>query len=248
MGCIYIIKNTVNDKVYIGQTVKTMEERWREHVYNANAGQRDQLIYLAMRKYGVENFYVELLKIAEEDESLDELEIFYVKQFNALSPNGYNMTIGGSKFKDDNPMYHDEVRKKVSQHFIGDKNPAKRPEVREKIRQSSLGKIISAETRKKMSENNGRYWAGKHLSDETKAKISKNHSCRGKFGGLNPNSKAVQRLDKNTLEVLEEYDAINTAIRWVRENVKPNALASNISQAIHGAQKTAFGYVWRLVE
>ena len=158
------------------------------------------------------------------------------------------MTIGGSKFKDDNPMYHDEVRKKVSKHFIGDKNPAKRPDVKEKIRQKELGRKASDEARKKMSENSPRQWLGKHLSPETRAKISQNHGCRGKFGGLNPNSKAVQRLDKDTLEVLEEYDAINTAIKWVRENVRPNALASNISQAVHGKQKTAFGYVWRLIE
>ena len=248
MGCIYVIKNKINDKVYVGQTVKAMDERWREHIYNANAGQRDQLIYLAMRKYGVQNFYIELLTTTDEQQSLDELEIAYVKQLNSVSPNGYNMTIGGSKFKDDNPMYHDEVRKKVSQHFIGDKNPAKRPEVREKIRQKALGRHHSDEARAKMRAHNTKPWLGKHLSEETRAKISQNHGCRGKFGGLNPNSKRVQRLDKNTLEVLEEYDSITTAIKWVRENVNSNACASNISQAVHGGQKTAFGYVWKLVE
>lgn len=248
MGCIYIIKNKINNKVYIGQTVKMMEERWREHLYNSKPGGREQLIYLAMRKYGVENFYVELLEIADDTQSLDELEIAHIKNFNSLTPNGYNMTLGGSKFKDDNPMYHEEIRKKVSQHFIGDKNPAKRPEVKEKIREKALGRKASDEARKKMKENNGRYWAGKHLSEETKAKISKNHGCRGKFGGLNPNSKAVQRLDKDTLEVLEEYESIREAGKWVNENVNPRASWTNISKVCHGHQKTAFGYVWRLID
>ena len=248
IGCIYVIKNTVNNKVYVGQTVKTMNERWDEHLYNAKPDGREQLIYLAMRKYGVEKFHVELVKMADGTESLDELEIYYIDKFNSLTPGGYNMTRGGSKFKDDNPMYHEEIRKKVSKHFVGDKNPAKRPEVKEKIRQKALGRKASDEARAKMSANNPRQWLGKHLSEETRTKISQNHGCRGKFGGLNPNSKKVQRLDKNTFEVLEEYDAVMTACRWVRENVKENARASNISQAIHGKQKTAFGFAWKLVE
>ena len=247
MGCIYIIKNTINDKVYIGQTVKTMEERWREHVYNARPDGRAQLIYLAMRKYGVENFYVEELHHIQDGESLDELEIKYIAQFNSITPNGYNVLAGGSKFIGDHPMRRPEIKQLFSERFKGDKNPAKRPEVREKIRQSSFGKIISAETRQKMSKNNGRYWSGKHLSDETRAKISQNHGCRGKFGGLNPNSKAVQRLDKNTLEVLEEYDSLATAGKWVQENINPQASWTNISKVCHGHQKTAFGYVWRMV-
>ena len=247
-GYIYIIKNTKNKKVYIGQTTKTINERWTEHKYHAEVQDRNQLIYSAMKKHGVENFYIEELYEASKDESLDDLEILFIKQYNSMTPNGYNMVKGGSKFKDDNPMYHDEIRKKVSERFIGDLNPAKRPEVKEKIRQKALGKKASDETKKKMSENNGRYWKGKKHSEETRRKISQNHGCRGKFGGLNPASKKVERIDKNTLIVLEVYDSIIDAIKWVHENINPNGSASNISSVCHGHQKTAFGYIWKLVE
>lgn len=200
-----------------------------------------------MNKYGTENFYVELLEKVDNENSLDEREKYYIKKYNSLTPNGYNIVNGGRYFKDDNPMFHDEIRKKISERFKGENNPSKRPEVREKIRISATGKKASEQTKKKMSENNGRYWKGKHLSEETRKKISENHGCRGKFGGLNPNAKKVQRIDKNTLEVLEEYESISFAIKWVRENVKENAHASNISQACHGTQKTAFGYIWKIV-
>ena len=203
------------------------------------------MLYIAMRKYGVENFYIEVLHEQQENESLDELEIRFIQQWNCVSPHGYNMTNGGSKFKDDNPMYHDDVRQKVSTYFIGDKNPAKRPEVKEKIRQKALGRKMSDEAREKMRQNNGRYWLGKRLSDETRAKISQNHARM--YGGDNPWSKRVQRLDKDTLEVIDEYDSIATALRWIHDNVNPRASGSNISHVCHGKQKTAFGFKWKLV-
>lgn len=248
MGYIYIIRNYINEKVYIGQTTKNIEDRWKQHLYNAiNSKTRNQALYLAMRKYGVENFYIEELENVCDDLSLDDKEIYYIKEFNSLAPNGYNETLGGSKFKDDNPMYHDEIRTKVSKHFIGDKNPAKRPEVREKIRKSRLGTKASDETKKKMSQNNGRYWLGKNLSKETRDKISKNHGCRGKFGGLNPNAKQVARIDKDSFEILETYDSISSAIKWVQSNVKEGASQIGISHCCGGHQKTAFGYIWKFI-
>lgn len=231
--------------MYIGQTIKTIEKRWREHLYNAQHTQREQLLYLAMRKYGVENFYIELLYELKEGESIDDWERHFIQKWNSISPNGYNMTEGGSKFQGDNPMFHAEIRKKVSEHFIGDNNPAKRPEVREKIRQKATGKKASEETRAKMRMRPVPFKGRKH-TPESRAKISQNHAHM--YGGDNPFSKKVQRIDKDTLTVLEEYDAISIAIQWVRKNVNPYAQASNISQACHGRQKTAFGYIWKLVE
>ncbi len=243
MGYIYIVKNNVNSKVYIGQTKKSIEERWKEHIYSSTY--RNQILYIAMRKYGVENFFIEEIEHVDVNTSLDEREIFWINHYDSVAPNGYNATNGGSRFTDDNPMYHEEIRQKVSERFKGDKNPSKRPGVREKIRSAQTGKKASEETKAKMSKNNGRYWKGKHLPEETKRKISENHAHM--FGGDNPNSKRVARIDKNTDETIEIYESISCAIKWVKENVRENALASNISQAVHGRQKTAFGYKWKLV-
>lgn len=190
-------------------------------------------------------FFIEEVEYVDANTSLDEREKFWIKKYNSISPNGYNITGGGSRFADDNPMYHKEVREKISKLFKGDNNPSKRPEVREKIRKTQTGKKASKETKEKMSKNNGRYWKGKHRSEETKKKISENHAHM--FGGENPNSKKVARVDKNTGEVLEVYESMSLAIKWVHKNIRSNASASSISQAVHGKQKTAFGYVWKLV-
>ena len=244
-GYIYIIRNVVNTKNYIGQTTKKIINRWHEHLYNYN--KRDQAIYYAMRKYGIKNFQIEEIERVPFSD-LDDREIFWIKKFNTLLPNGYNMTKGGN-FGRSNPMFIPEIAQKVSLHFIGDKNPAKRPEVREKIRKSAIGRSHSSETKKKMSDNpNRKYWAGKTLSDETKSKISKNHGCRGKFGYLNPNSKKVARLDKTSLEVIAIYDSFKDAEKWAKENVKSSAHYSNISRCCNGKQVTAFGYKWKYVE
>ena len=91
MGIIYIIKNTINEKVYIGQTNRTLEIRWKEYLRHYKRG--DQAIYAAMRKYGIENFFVEKIEECEEDR-LDEREIYWIQKYNSFN-NGYNSTLGG---------------------------------------------------------------------------------------------------------------------------------------------------------
>lgn len=57
-GIIYKIANLVNSKIYIGQTTRTIKERWDDHKYDAGS---DNNIYLynAMRKYSINNFKIE---------------------------------------------------------------------------------------------------------------------------------------------------------------------------------------------
>lgn len=55
---IYIIKNTINNKVYIGQTSQSVDERFREHMKPSTIKKRGNYkIYNAIEKYGKENFY-----------------------------------------------------------------------------------------------------------------------------------------------------------------------------------------------
>ena len=62
-GSIYIIRNTINDKVYIGQTTMTVMERFKNHLKPSTCKQRSTYkLYNAMNKYGKENFYVETLE------------------------------------------------------------------------------------------------------------------------------------------------------------------------------------------
>jgi group I intron endonuclease len=95
MGCIYKITNTVNGKIYIGKTIHTAMERWQKHLYQASGKvrTRDSYLHRAIRKYGKEKFVCETVQEASND-ILDELERYWIKQYDAMN-SGYNLTLGG---------------------------------------------------------------------------------------------------------------------------------------------------------
>lgn len=93
-GSIYIIKNTVNNKVYIGQTTQTIGIRFTNHKMASRTGE-DTKFYRAMRKHGEENFYPELLEQVEI-ENLNDREKYWIKYYDSYY-NGYNSTLGGDQ-------------------------------------------------------------------------------------------------------------------------------------------------------
>lgn len=99
---IYIIKNNVNGKCYIGQSIK-LRSRLKDHMRNAKNGKLDLPIYRAINKYGFHNFTVDILESFIPDpnvsnleliQTLDELEIKYIEKYRAYTE-GYNCTKGG---------------------------------------------------------------------------------------------------------------------------------------------------------
>lgn len=93
-GFIYIIKNTINSKVYIGQTKNSVEQRRKEHLRHAKYG--DQVINRAMRKYGVDKFYIETLEICNI-KLIDYREMYYIDLYDSTDKSkGYNVSIGGN--------------------------------------------------------------------------------------------------------------------------------------------------------
>lgn len=116
-GFIYVIKNTINSKVYIGQTRTSVEQRWKEHLRHAQYG--DQVINRAMRKYGVNKFHIETLEICDTD-VLDEREIYYIDLYDSTDKSkGYNVSIGDStsRFKRKTLSVSDLVNLYVNEEF-----------------------------------------------------------------------------------------------------------------------------------
>jgi len=105
VGYIYCITNSKNNKQYIGQTSMSVDKRYKDHLKQAKNG-GTQLLYLAMNKYGVDNFYVETVLQLHADSReelkklLNEYEIKYIEEYNSYKPNGYNMTHGGDSFSE----------------------------------------------------------------------------------------------------------------------------------------------------
>ena len=55
-GKIYCITNTITGKKYIGQTRRSIESRWKQHIKDST--KVDNYLYSAMRKYGIASFTV----------------------------------------------------------------------------------------------------------------------------------------------------------------------------------------------
>lgn len=95
MGYIYKITNDVNDKVYIGQTHLTLQDRWRTHKYAHK--KENYPLYRAMRKYGIDKFHIEPIEECS-DEMLDEREVYWIEYYGSFGK-GYNATLGGEGHK-----------------------------------------------------------------------------------------------------------------------------------------------------
>lgn|SRR3990167_8432538 len=126
MYSVYEITNSINGKKYVGITSRTIEERFQEHISRAKSGTRENRLYVAMRKYGCENFSVNLLIQINNEDDVRELETAFIKRCDSYE-NGYNCNLGGHGFL----TFPEEIKAKISK--------------------AQIGKIISFETRLKMS-------------------------------------------------------------------------------------------------
>lgn len=94
MGTIYIVRNTENDKVYIGQTSGDLGERFRHHKSSVGTDRKGHMpLYVAMERIGIERFYIEPLEENVPNEELYEKEAEYIQKYNS-NKYGYNSRAG----------------------------------------------------------------------------------------------------------------------------------------------------------
>lgn len=168
MGKIYKLENIQNGKVYIGQTTKSLSERFQGHVSAAKSGSNLKLSR-AIRKYGEENFVIIEIDSAETKEELNLKEIYWIDFYDSLN-SGYNMTLGGEGgntyiCKTDEELR--EIKNKISLANRGENNGNKGQYTGE--RNSMYGKHQSASAKKKISDS----MTGHIFSKEHNEKISK---------------------------------------------------------------------------
>lgn len=94
MGIIYKVRNKINGKLYIGQTIGPLNRRLLAHKNEAyNNPSKGCPFHLAIVKYGFNNFEAEVLEEVKT-ELLNEREIYWIDYYNSYR-NGYNATLGG---------------------------------------------------------------------------------------------------------------------------------------------------------
>lgn len=113
-GIIYLLINQDNGKLYIGQTTAIVPySRYWGHLDAARRGNNKPL-YAAIRKYGEDAFKFETLASCDDQVSLDLAERYFIRIFNSLVPNGYNLKDGGNGGK----SHPDSIKKAIESNRI----------------------------------------------------------------------------------------------------------------------------------
>jgi len=146
----YLITNNINGKVYVGQTVN-LKKRWQSYKSSYNNQKSTSYktsLSRAMRKYGFDNFTIEIISYYNSIVEAKQAEIFWIAEMrNYLGKNNvYNQTSGGDGSLGLKPS--DETRQKMSKSLIGNsrtKGKPKSPETRAKMSAAAKGKPKSKE-------------------------------------------------------------------------------------------------------
>lgn len=153
---IYKITNKINQKIYIGKHASKRKNYW-------GSGKK---IKLAIKKYGKENFYKEIIEECTNEEQLSDREIFWINYFDARNKNvGYNILEGGEGNSIIcngywlNKKLSPEHKKNISKYHAdvsGEKNPMfgkNRSELfKENLRKIKTGLKYSEKTKTKQSK------------------------------------------------------------------------------------------------
>jgi group I intron endonuclease len=226
---IYITKNLLNNKKYIG----------KDSHNNPNYLGSGTLLLEDIKKYGRDNFQKEILEICTK-ENLGEREEYWINYFDAVkSKNFYNIRsqTSGWHNKDLNKDKYDYVCNKIGKSNKGKLKPmlSTDQERKDKLRKANLGKPKPEGFGKRISQMK----IGVKLSEEHCEKIK-----QGKLGKKQPQSfldkkyKPVLQLDKEN-NIIQEFKSIEEA---EKSNLKFKR--SNISCCLTGFSKTAYGFKW----
>ena len=168
-GIIYCAHNTITDKVYIGQTIRSLDYRRSSH--RRTDSKFRSYFHNSLHKYGFDNFNWTILYYAQNKKSLNDAEVYWINNLDSTNKSkGYNLKTGGS-----NGSPNAITRKKISETLKGRKLSA---EVCKKLSEANKGQIPwikgrvhSDEAKKKIREAA----TGRKHTDEAKRKISEGH-------------------------------------------------------------------------
>jgi len=167
--------------MYIGQTTNTLEDRIKKHYFNSRCSKYKSYLFHAFKKYGNENFKLEIIDHAESKKELDDKEIYWIEFYNTLNHEfGYNLKTGGAngkpcqesinKMKESAKRNRDLLSDEERKEKYGAHHNGKLPWI--------AGKKHTEETREKMSnarKGKPSWNKGLYLSDEHKENLSKSH-------------------------------------------------------------------------
>ena len=206
---IYLVTNKINCKRYVGQTKQgRLDKRIFEHLIESKAAGTTVIFHNAIRKYGIENFEIEVIEDHISEEEIDEKEKFYIQFYHTYykEGKGYNMTLGGQGTH--GYIFTEEDKAKMSE-----KNKAAWKQI----------KNTKQELYKQHCINSHITSIGKQISDLTKQKIreqklnsvpwNKGKSQGAYFECILPFLKICQ-YDQFTDKLINTFDNIYAAVNY----------------------------------
>ena len=244
MGYIYLITNKINGKRYVGQTQQMdIQSRWRSH-RKMSPTCIGRYLLCAYRKHGIPNFKFQIICICF-NEDCDRYEEEYIKKFNTLAPNGYNLQTGGriTKLSDETKQYMskrqkeivtDERRKAISERTKGRKLTDEQKQVLSvyaKNRWQNMTQEVRTEYIKKLRNDESRD-KSKEISEKSREALQTRADANKKCVGQFQNNIMINTFESMSHAARETNTCI-TSIRHVCNN--------------NPKYKTAGGFVWKFV-
>ena len=262
MGFIYKITNTITKKCYIGETMeKDPQNRYKQHLNTIRRGKGCPALRDAMKKYGEDKFKFEVLIICF-DEDRFAIEKEYIKKYNSMVPNGYNILEGGrggAGFK--GKKHTKETIAKFTETF---KNRTDLLEIRlaqservkkyfeNKENKEKHSKAMRSSERFKQAVVNGRVGGAAHNSlpsEEIKKKISV--GVKKYFENTNTDNIEKHRnaMAKATGVPISQYGVDGKFIATYKSISEARRAfgtsATGIRLVLLGQNKTAYGFIWK---
>lgn len=254
-GYIYKVININNNKIYIGQTSRTIEERWSQHKKNAfhnNNLEYQNKFHRAIRKYGIGGFIIKeqecIVGVNKEDlhKKLNDAETKWILHFDSKD-NGYNSSLGG----DYNPMYgvrgkDNPCSVKVNQYTLDGKYIKTWDSFADIIRELGNGNYakVCSPKRLKLRKVTAKGYVWRYFTDDPNCKgieISQEEidirNAKNQTSSIRPKVK-VDKLTLNN-EFICTYDSIREAANSI------NGDPSGITVVAKGKKKSYKGFHWK---
>ena len=224
MYCIYMHRNKINNKKYIGQTKQEPpSKRWGKN----GVGYKDSThFYNAIQKYGWNNFEHIILETNLTLEQANEKEKFYIEKYNTTNEKyGYNLRFGGN-----NTSFNKETRQKMS---IAAKNRINRPKTLEKYSYDAKKMWMQPGHRENMSKKMKQKWKDIEYRNKVLNKLNnswteerKQKASQNKIGNQNSTKKI------KCVETGEVFNSIKEAANSINRSI------TALSLHLHGKTKS----------
>lgn len=229
---IYLLRNKINNKIYIGKAVN-VKARMYAHISQAKIGVKNTAIINAIRKYGWNNFTVEILQLEPDKSKLLQIESQWIEKYNSTNKHiGYNIVKYGSDTT--GIRCSEETRRKISaatkQWHMKNNNPF-------------FGKHHTEDSKRKISESHKAIFLSKGIPRKIRLKKSENDLEKSRKSRIEKISIPVKQIDIISSNIIKIWLSIKSA----GESFSCSKYVS--SGIVHVCKKdghgdTAYGYGW----